>query len=319
MTHHCDTRRLNLAPVSRLPSPVSRLPSPVSRLPSPASLNLDADLLRIPIGPGALHVARYGHGGSPIVLLHGFGTSSFLWRAVAPLLVEEGFTAYALDLLGHGESDRPYDADYGIAAQADYLDRALTSLRLSRAALVGVDLGGAVALRLAALRPERVEHLVLVNPFALDCVPGDDVKRLQRSTARVAMQLARGILGAAALLGPLLTDSVSSPDLMPMRLQARYLAPFVGKDGITHLLHLARAIREEDLETIELRAIRAPTLVIWGEAEKSLDEKLPDRLVNALPASTLERLPGVARLVPEEAPERLAALVLNFIAHAARV
>src|SRR4051812_17726331 len=54
-----------------------------ARIPSPA-LPIDADLLRVPVGPGAMHVARYGHGGRPIVLVHGLGTSSFLWREVAP-------------------------------------------------------------------------------------------------------------------------------------------------------------------------------------------------------------------------------------------
>ena len=77
---------------------------------------MQADVLRAPAGPGAVHVERYGHGGTPIVLLHGFGTCTFLWRYVAPLLAEAGHTAYAIDLVGYGESDRPPDADLGIAA-----------------------------------------------------------------------------------------------------------------------------------------------------------------------------------------------------------
>lgn len=79
---------------------------------------IDPELLRIPVGPGAIHVERYGRGGTPIVLLHGFGTSSFLWRAVAADIAEAGHTAIALDLLGYGESDRPLDTDFGIAGQS---------------------------------------------------------------------------------------------------------------------------------------------------------------------------------------------------------
>ena len=103
-----------------------------------------------PSGPGSIHVERYGHGGAPIVLLHGFGTSSFLWRNIAPEIALANRTAFALDLFGYGESDRPFDADFGIAAQAELVDRALTALRLPKATVVGLDLGGAVALRLAA-------------------------------------------------------------------------------------------------------------------------------------------------------------------------
>ena len=110
---------------------------------------MDADLLRIPVGPGSIHVERSGHGGAPVVLLHGFGTSSFLWRSIVPEIALANRTAFAIDMFGYGESDRPFDADFGIAAQAELVDRALTALRLPKATVVGVDLGGTVALRLA--------------------------------------------------------------------------------------------------------------------------------------------------------------------------
>src|SRR5213083_1864412 len=71
---------------------------------------MDADLLRIPVGPGSMHVERYGHGGAPILLVHGFGTCSFLWREVGPVLAMANRTAFAVDLFGYGESDRPFDA-----------------------------------------------------------------------------------------------------------------------------------------------------------------------------------------------------------------
>jgi len=57
-----------------------------------------------------MHVERYGHGGAPIVLLHGFGTSSFLWRNIAPEIALANRTAFAVDLFGYGESDRPFFA-----------------------------------------------------------------------------------------------------------------------------------------------------------------------------------------------------------------
>src|SRR4026209_228759 len=132
---------------------------------------MQADVLRVPVGPGAMHVERFGHGGTAVILILGFGTSSFLWRNVAPAITDAGHTAYALDLFGHGESDRPLDADFGIAAQAEYLDAAMTALRLARATIVGVDLGGDVALRLAATRPDRVARLVLINVPAFDGLP----------------------------------------------------------------------------------------------------------------------------------------------------
>jgi pimeloyl-ACP methyl ester carboxylesterase len=261
-----------------------------------------------------MHVERFGHGGTAVILIHGFGTSAFLWRNVAPAITEAGHTAYAVDLFGHGESDRPFDADFGIGAQAEYLDAAMTALRVARGIIVGVDIGGDIALRLAATRPERVEKLVLINTPAFDEIPARDITQMQRSTAKFAFRTTRGILGAAPLIEGVLKGSVSDPDVhMPVKLIARYLAPFVGKDGVNHLLALASSIRSEDLEEIDLRTIHVPALVLWGEADGWLDPKIGDRLVNALPDGRLVKLPGVGRLLPEENPERMIELLLEFM------
>jgi pimeloyl-ACP methyl ester carboxylesterase len=261
-----------------------------------------------------MHVERFGHGGTAVILIHGFGTSAFLWRNVAPAITDAGHTAYAVDLFGHGESDRPFDADFGIAAQAEYLDAAMTALRVARGIIVGVDIGGDVALRLAATRPERVEKLVLINTPAFDELPARDITQMQRSTAKFAFRTTRGILGAAPLIEGVLKGSVADPEThMPVKLIARYLAPFVGKDGVSHLLALASSIREDDMEEIDLRTIHVPALVLWGERDQWLDARLADRLVNALPDGRLVRLPGVARLIPEENPERMNELLLDFM------
>ncbi len=164
-----------------------------------------------------MHVERYGHGGAPVLLVHGFGTCSFLWRDVGPVLASANRTAFAIDLFGYGESDRPFDAQFGIAAQSDYVDRALTALRLTKATIVGIDVGGAVAMHLAYNRPERVERLILVNPIAFDEVPADDIKTMQRNTARFALRISRGVLGAAPLLRELLDRSVADRKNMPDR------------------------------------------------------------------------------------------------------
>ena len=178
------------------------------------------DSLRIPVGPGALHVERYGFGDRPVVLLHGFGTSAFLWRAVAPLLPLGKVTAYAIDLFGYGESDRSLDADYSIDAQVDYLDRALTVLRVAKADIVGLDFGAAVALALAARRPARVRTMVLINPADPARLRGSDLSELQRLAARLLLDSERGMLGATALLGPILEQGVATADRMPAALVA---------------------------------------------------------------------------------------------------
>lgn len=267
----------------------------------------------MPVGPGSLHVERYGLGGQAVLLVHGFGTHSFVWRNIGPSIALANLTAFAVDMFGYGASDRPVDGDYGIAAQAEYLDRALTALRMAKATVVGLDLGGAVALRFAAAHPERVEKLILVNPIALDGIPADDIKSLQKSTARYAFRISRGIMGAAPLLRELLRKSVSDPAKMPEPLVARYLAPYVGREGVDHLLRIARFVDKGDLEEIDLRALPHSTLVVWGDRDPWVSAKVGDQLANMIGGSKLVHLPSSGRLVPEEVPEIFSNLLLDFI------
>jgi pimeloyl-ACP methyl ester carboxylesterase len=238
---------------------------------------------------------------------------------VGPGLALANRTAFAVDLFGYGESDRPFDAQFGIEAQSDYLDRALTALRLSKATIVGIDLGGAIAMHLAYMRPERVERLVLINAIAFDDVPADDIKTMQRNTARFALRISRGVLGAAPLIRELLERSVADPAHMPEPLVARYLAPYVGQEGLNHLLALARSVDDEDMAEIDLGQIDCPTLIVWGDQDPFVGPKLGDRLADAIPGSRLVRLPGTGRLVPEEAPETLANMILEFVGAAGAI
>lgn len=265
------------------------------------------------MGPGSLNVERYGLGGQAVVFLHGFGTNSFVWRNVGPDVALANLTAFAIDLLGYGASDRPLDGDYSIAAQAEYVDRALTALRMARATIVGLDLGGAVALRLAAIHPDRVEKLILVNPIAFDGIPADDMRTLQKNTAKYAFRITRGVMGAAPLLRDLLRGSVSDPARMPERLVARYLAPYVGRDGVDHLLRVSRAVDRDDLEEIDLRTLPHPTLVVWGDKDPWVSSAIGDRLADTIGGSKLVHLPSSGRLVPEEVPEVFSNLLLDFI------
>lgn len=267
----------------------------------------------MPVGPGSLHVERYGLGGQAVLLVHGFGTNSFVWRNIGPSIALANLTAFAVDMFGYGASDRPMDADYGIAAQAEYLDRALTALRMARATVVGLDLGGAVALRFAAAHPERVEKLVLVNPIALDGIPADDIRSLQKNTARFAFRISRGMMGAAPLLRELLRNSVADPKHMPEPLVARYLAPYVGRDGVDHLLRTARFVNADDMEEINLRALPQPTMVVWGDRDPWVKSSVGDELAHTIGGSKLVHLPAASRLVPEDAPDVLGDLLLDFM------
>jgi pimeloyl-ACP methyl ester carboxylesterase len=271
--------------------------------------------LRIPVGPGHLHAERVGRGGLPIVFLHGFGTCAFLWRHVAPVLANAGYTVLSLDLLGHGESDRSIDGLYGLSAQAEYVDRALTALRVPGAAFVGQDIGCIVALMLAARRPAQRGRLVLLSPPDPGALPPASVRAVQRSSARAAIT-ANEMFGAFPLIRSLLSTGVADASHMTDQLIARYGAPFVGSDGVSHLLMLARSMELENPDQLNLAAVSSSALLVAGEldqwSEAGSMQRLASRLSSANPV--VQVMPGVGHLIAEDAPDSLARLLLDWFA-----
>ncbi len=272
--------------------------------------------LRIPVGAGSLHVERVGRAGPAVVLLHGFGSCSFLWRAIGPRLAEAGFTVLAIDLMGYGESDRPADVSYGLGAQVEYVERALTALRQGPVQIVGQDLGALVGLLLAAQRPERVLKLALLEPLDPDDLPGPTIRSLQRTSALSALS-ANSLFGARPLLEPFLRAGVVNHAHMPDLLVARYLAPFVGSSGAAQLLQRASAVSFTDEERQRLGEARGDIL-LWTGA-RTADDDLAARIAQwrrVLPLASVHPIAvrPCGALVAEDAPAALTSALLSWIA-----
>src|SRR5436305_8975968 len=102
--------------------------------------------------------------GRPVLLLHGFPDSSYVWRHQIRALVDEGFRAVAPDLRGFGESDRPAAVeDYALGRTVADVTSILDELSLERVQLVGHDWGALLAWLVAAFMPHRVERLVAMS------------------------------------------------------------------------------------------------------------------------------------------------------------
>ncbi|WP_343601943.1 alpha/beta hydrolase [Mycobacterium sp.] len=104
---------------------------------------------------------RIAGSGPVILLIHGIGDNSTTWDAVQATLAQR-FTVIAVDLLGHGQSDKPR-ADYSVAAYANGMRDLLSVLDIERVTVVGHSLGGGVAMQFAYQFPQLVERLVLVG------------------------------------------------------------------------------------------------------------------------------------------------------------
>ena len=105
--------------------------------------------------------------GEPIVLVHGLAASLHDWDDLLPELSDAGYQSFALDLLGHGESEKPKDINqYTFQAVYDNFANWLDSLNITKPfPLIGHSLGAALCLQYTYLHPGKISSLILVNPF----------------------------------------------------------------------------------------------------------------------------------------------------------
>jgi len=106
--------------------------------------------------------------GEPVLFVHGWGASAYYYRKLLPAVMAAGWRVIAMDLRGHGGSDKPRDeALYSSAAMANHLEAVIDALGLARLALVAHSLGGGVALDVARRSPDRLSSLTLLAPVGL--------------------------------------------------------------------------------------------------------------------------------------------------------
>ncbi|MCC6317406.1 MAG: alpha/beta hydrolase [Gemmatimonadaceae bacterium] len=249
--------------------------------------------------------------GEPIVLLHGFPTSSHVWSRVVPLL-PPGHRVVVLDLLGYGRSDRPgASVDLSIRGHADRVLKLMDALGINYAALVGHDLGGGIAIELALRAPARVSRLCLVDSVAFGEWPGREV-RLARATLPLTRHLPGSWIGSI-LRADLLRGYASSEE--GAHSVDQFIKPFADGEGVQTLVrHLESLDATETIaHAVRLQHVVVPTAIVWGADDPFLPVNLARRLHDAIPGSTIDLVPGGRHFLPEESPERVGDVVSSLL------
>jgi pimeloyl-ACP methyl ester carboxylesterase len=171
--------------------------------------------------------------------------------------------------------------------------------------VVAVELVCGVALSLASRISARVRSMMLVNPGDPARLRGDDFAAAERLAARHLLDAAHGMVGAATMLGPILERSVASPASMPPALLGRYAAPFVGREGVRHLMQIQRAINDQAMTGVTWEKIAAPVRVVRGDSDSWVEPQVAATRV----APSTRRAPGAWLVRPDWFPKRAPALV----------
>ena len=248
--------------------------------------------------------------GTPLVLLHGFTSSTYSWKDVFDPL-SKNFRVIAVDLKGFGFSGKP-DGDYTRRAQAILIAHLLDRLKIEKAWLCGNSMGGEVILNFALQNPQRVEGLILIDSAGVNVSGyGSLAPRylLVPVAGRVLMALA---LTSNKLVRQGLEKSFYDPAKVTDERVAVYYRPLKTRAG---QLAAFRARTQADKFPIEndLGKIKAPTLIIWG-AEDALIPLNAGRKMNSLiKGSKLVTFDKCGHLPQEEMPQRVVDEITRFI------
>ncbi len=260
-----------------------------------------------------VHYQEFGHASDPpMILVHGYTASVYVWKTVAPMLAEEGFRVIAIDLLGFGFSDKPRAFDYTIQSQARMISRFMSRMGIGRAVIVGSSYGGAVSLSLTLDYPEIVEKLVLVDAVCNDEPKNHPILRLA------------SVPGIGESLTPFLIDSKM---FLKMRMQGTLAKanhelitderiesvrrPLSAADGHHAVLATSRNWHADRLEQ-DAHQIDQQTLIIWGDQDTVIPIKNGYKLHEDILHSRFVVLKDCGHVPQEEKSELFTELVSEF-------
>jgi haloalkane dehalogenase len=248
----------------------------------------------------------------PTLPLHGFPTSSHLYRNILPELGKT-HRAIALDLPGYGLSDKPLDVAYDYDFYADTLDGFLDALDIGDTHLCVHDLGGPVGLYWALRHPYRVPKLIILNTLVYPETSWA-VKlfliAMKTPGLRDFIVSPKGIVGAMQF-------GVANKGRLNREVLTPYTAPFESPAARKALIKAGSGLGTRGLAKIarELPGYQTSIRLIYGEKDRVLPDvaKTMARLQRARPEAELTALPNCGHFLQEDDPDQVAQLIGEFL------
>lgn len=280
----------------------------------------------VKVGGLTLH-HTFGGRGSPILFIHGLGSSGYIeWRFNLPQLSRQ-HRVFAPDLPGYGRSDKPKAARYGIPYFARVVDRYMEERGLRKAVIVGTSMGGRIALEIALAHPGRLAALVLVNSLGLGR-PKIQPYYPMMLMPRVGETLLHGLKHALRLTPPPMIRRfaaryIGAGDELERTMSDEYLGHmremFAAEGYPAAYLATVRSIASPrsffgDMDISKrLSQIKVPMLLIWGASDPLFPLEHATRAHNAVPGSRLVVIQGAGHTPQAERPEEFNQQLESFL------
>ncbi|MBD0422289.1 alpha/beta hydrolase [Streptomyces sp. NPDC052309] len=308
---------------------------PANVLPKVAAVKLaEGERLRSVRLPGMTLTVRSRRparpGLPPALYVHGLGGSSQNWSALMPLL-DDVVDSEALDLPGFGDSPPPDDGNYSVTGHARAVIRHLDAAGRGPVHLFGNSLGGAIATRVAAVRPDLVRTLTLVSPAlpeirvqrsavptGLLALPGVASLFTRMTREWTAEQRVRGVMalcyGDPGRVTP--EGFRNAVEEMERRLQLPYFWDAMARSarGIVN----AYTVGGQHGLWRQAERVLAPTLLVYGGRDQLVGYRMAQRAARAFRDSRLLTLPDAGHVAMMEYPESVATAFRELLAETGR-
>jgi pimeloyl-ACP methyl ester carboxylesterase len=254
-----------------------------------------------------------GQGDKPLVFVHGWPFSSFVWHRIAHFF-EKTHTVYLYDLLHYGQSEMRDDSDATLAVQSDVLAALYEHWGFGKGNMpdmVAHDVGACTALRAHLLNGCDYRTLTLIDPLAVGPWGSSFVKHARQhldAFAGMPAYIHKAIVEAYILAA---TNRGLPPDEL-----AAYAEPWLSKVGAAVFYRQIANLDQRFTDEIEgmYGDIRCPTRIVWGEQDTLLPIADGRRLAGKIPHAEFYPIPDSGHLMQADAPEAVVYAVTNAIA-----
>ena len=252
--------------------------------------------------------------GPPLLLVHGLGASVVTWRDnIGPL--SNAFQVYAIDLPGHGDTDKP-DFDYAADAIVDFIMGFAQSLNLDRPGIIGNSIGGALGMMTAIRYPELVSSLVLVSSASL----GREVSiylRLVSLPILGDLLESSSVGGTKFMLYKVFHDrSFATEELVEELFRCRRMPG--AKEAVVRVIRNTinlLGVRKEHILVDKLESLKLPVMIVWGAQDQILPVSHAYRASKAAAHVRLQVFDQCGHWPHIEKASKFNSLVLKFLSH----